>query len=224
MQYLQFSDFKYKGHRIVSYIGRDAPIDPEETRKRIAPIIAQSELTTKRVKLVKKKKKLTLYLYQLDVDARRKIGNKAAINELFARTKEELKKIEEKLRILAEQYDSELRDTMIEHAICAPPRNAALIDKGKESYWNNLIQKVKEDEILLETGAIIAKKQIEKERIASLSQEQKKLEIEVLLGEVMLKATMMRSQLEISGDKEALTKSQEWFRIEKAKIEKQYTS
>lgn len=65
--------------------------------------------------------------------------------------------------------------------------------------------------------------QFEKERLLNLTIEEKEAEKNSLISQAVTKAGIMRNELEIVGDPEALTKAQEYYNTEKLRIEKLYT-
>lgn len=64
--------------------------------------------------------------------------------------------------------------------------------------------------------------QLEAERIASLTAVEKTAELENAIQVLAGRAAMMRSELEIQGDPDALQKSQDWYEAEKVIVETKY--
>lgn len=82
------------------------------------------------------------------------------------------------------------------------------------------IYKLQED--LTEEEKIAIAEQFESDRLNNLTDDERDLEIQMALDNLMNRCVNYRSKLEIQGDKEALAKSQELYNTEKVLIEKKY--
>jgi hypothetical protein len=255
MFFLQFSEEKYQGKKIVRFIGQDAPIDPEETKKIIAPLFEKTPEFEEQQQLGKLKFELSKQQHDINV-AYQKTNEKEQRAELTSqlitdRTEElakleiqiieQLKKTKSDLTVEHARRTEELieleaqinehsvkvrkvqHDLFKEHAIYSAPGNAILINEEDFKHWSALFQKLKPDEFLLENKEIITYRQKDKERIANLSPKQRKEDQHNKLERALIESVKMRNRLEILGDKEALKKSQMWYRKEKASIDQQYT-
>lgn len=64
--------------------------------------------------------------------------------------------------------------------------------------------------------------QFEADRISGLSEEDKSAELQMVKDNLVSQAVAMRNKLEIQGDREALVKSQEWYKAELVIAEEKY--
>ena len=130
--------------------------------------------------------------------------------------------------------------TVIENAMITATRNNKFLDvnmqeicdnRGKTAWlkkdgkWSRreitkLGDEIKAGEITEINDEIIA--QLEAERIAGLSVTDKAKEKESVIASLKTQAVQMRMGLEIQGDKDALSKSQEWYNEEVQKVEVKY--
>lgn len=229
MDYLQFSNRKYKDQRIVKYLNNNAPIDPEETKQKIRPLFEQSKEFKKQQKLALQKSQLHKRQQELISQYSGKIRYRVLDAKKRIEIKEEYIEIGEKLKILEKQIVDHAKNTeniyrklFKINAVYSAPGNAILLNNQKMKHWNKLIQNLKNGELLLEDGTVITKKQFEKERISNLSDDEKAYELQSGLAQKIRLATQMRNNLEIQKDLDALKKSQDWFAAEKEKLEELY--
>jgi hypothetical protein len=68
----------------------------------------------------------------------------------------------------------------------------------------------------------LTSEQLEEVRIQCLSTENKEIEKNQILAEILTRAAIMKSELEIQGDADALTKSQKWHKEQVQLIEEKY--
>ncbi len=229
MHYLQFSNRRYKGQRIVKCISDKAPIDPEETKKKIQPVFEKSEEYKKQQELSAQKVALFKEQHSLNVEYARsfesssKVKRREQIKKRYEAINQELAVLEDKLIEHSKITERTYQELFQKKAVYSTPRNALLIDKEKKEYWEKALQSLKPSELILMDKTIITLEQIEIERIASLTDEKKEKEKNGLIAMAMSQAIQLRNQLEILNDEKALDKSQKWFEAEKAKIEEQYT-
>jgi hypothetical protein len=79
-----------------------------------------------------------------------------------------------------------------------------------------------EDELTEEQKTEIVN-QVEADRIAGLTEEEKTAEKEQLINGLLREAAIMKSELEIQSDPNALQKSQDWYSAEVLKVEEKYS-
>lgn len=235
MKYLQFKNAKYKGQRIVHFIGSDTPVDPEMTKIKVDPLFKKSTEFAEQAELAEQK--FALMKRQIAINARynenvnHETGHWRGPKELQDKLKQEFLSLNEPLADIEKQLvehakicEAKQRRLRIENAVYSAPGNSILLDSEQALKWKKLISEKGDDRILLENEKYVSFAEIEAERVAGLSPAAREHEMKLKIGEVMAQSMHLRNQLEISGDGEALTKAQEWFAAEKAKIERQYTS
>lgn len=226
MFYLQFQNQKYKDQRIVAFVGANPPIDPEETKIKIQPLILESDEFKAHQKLADSKMEL-LNRHQKLLDEyrihRRNATKVKEINDEYALVGTQLNELEPQLVSSFEQIEAKRYKLFNKHAVHSAPGNSILISDDDAKEWLKLLHSVKQNELLLENKEIIKKEQFEISRISELSNEKKQNEKTIKISLLVKKAIAMRSELEIQSDPEALTKSQQWFNAEKQKIEDLYT-
>jgi hypothetical protein len=234
-RYLQFRKEKFKDQRIVAFVGSNAPIDPEETKQKIAPLVEQTPEFAKQQELAARKNELTTQQYRL-IAAFNKLRNpltgqfvgdpkkRQELNAKYAEIQPKLNALETEIIEHSKQTEKVNREIFSANAVYSAPRDAVLIDKDQAKHWSDLIQNVRKNDFLLENGDIVAQDEIEADRIANLSPAERLLEKERSLQTILAQATQMRSQWEIEGHADALEKSQDWYRLAKEEIEAKYTS
>lgn len=233
MYYLQFANITYNEKRIISCIGDNPPIDPEETKKNIRNLFEQTLEFQKQQELSQEKLEFYNQLDFLDSAYNKKVNRrtgkfmgskkeKEKIYSQFLEIKEKLVQLEQKIIDHAKITEEIYKDLFKQNAIYSTPRNAKLLTIEESRKWFEKFQSLKFEERLSEDGTIVTKKDIEKERISKLSNNEKIIEKESKINALMNQVIQMRNKLEIQGDEKALEKSQEWYNLEKAKIEKLY--
>lgn len=233
-KYLQFSKQTYENKRIVLFVGFDPPIDPEMTKQKIKPIIEgseeyakQQELIAKKVEMYKQQLQLNSeYNSRLDPQTGRWIGppvEKKRIQADYVKLGEDLNILEIELSEHAQKCEEIWRGIRVANAVYLAPGNAILIDDEEVQRWVDLLKQKQPGQFLLEDGEIVTETEVEQTRIANLAPENRQAEKEVRIREVLIASMRMRNELEIKGDENALEKAQEWYEVEKAKLEEQYT-
>lgn len=220
MYYLQFKNQKYENQQIVSQLCNDPPIDPEETKKKIEPIIKQTEEYKKQRKLAIEKRKLIGIQIQLIKEYYKSRDDK--INKKYTKISKDLNILEKQLVEHNKLLNQKILDFRIQNAVYSTPKNAILIKDEDIEDWKNLLNKLESGDILLKNKKIIKAEQLEQERIDELSKEEKEEEKASKIQYILNEAIQLRNRLEIQKNKNALKESQEWFEIEKSKIEKKY--
>jgi len=235
MKYLQFSNQKYKGKRLVAFIGENAPVDPEETKLKLKPLFIRTDEYKKQQEFSAQKAALMAEQIKVNKKYNRKVnlktgkfrGSRQEKDELHAEFHEigrKLEELESEIVEHAKKADEAYRQLFQEHKVCSAPRGAILLDKEALKKWSDLFSKLQSDECLCEDGEIVFLADLEAERIAGLSETEKEREKNDIFARKVRAAIQFKNELEIQGDEEALKKSQEWLKLEKAKIEEQYAS
>lgn len=234
MKYLQFSSHKFKDQRIVAFIGNDPPTDPEATKQIVRPLVEQTEeyrqqqeFAAKKLELHKKQNELNSEYHQYYnpsaiIKWQGLPGRQKEIQIEYVQIQRELEDLEKEIVEHAKKCDEIWKQIRIDNAVCLAPRNAVLLDDDESKKWGDLINQKRLDQHLLENGEIISNEEIELERIAELTPEARQAEKEAQLSGALGMSMHLRQELEIKGDSDALTKAQEWYKLESEKIEKRY--
>lgn len=234
MRYLQFSNQKFKDQRIVAFIGNDPPTDPEATKQIVRPLVEkteeyrqQQEFAAKKLELHRQQGELNAEYHQHFNHATKKWqglpGRQNEIQTEYVRIGKELEDLEKEIVEHAKICDEVWKQIRIDNTVCLAPGNAILIDDEESQKWGDLINQKRIGQHLLESGEIISDEEIELERLAALTPEKRQAEKEVHLSDAMIKSMHLRQELEIKGDSDALTKAQDWYKLESERIEKRYS-
>lgn len=234
MQYIQFSSRIYKGQRIVKFIGDKAPVDPVRSYEIITPLLLGSKEYEEQKDLIKSRMELVIKQKELNSRFKRKynkkqkkfLGSKKEENEInleYAGLSEEINRITDLINSKAIDLEKKRIELAIENAIYVPPRNAVLVSNEEIKEIANKFLKLQQNELLLEDGTVITNNQLELERIANLTIDERKFEKGQQYALRVAQAAQMKTELEVQGDLKALEKSQEWLKKEKEIIEQRYS-
>jgi hypothetical protein len=236
MRYLQCDPRrKYHGKRVVLYLGDKASIDPESTKHKIKPLVEATpeykklgELATrKRMFIDKQQRLLNKHKKLLDPIT----GRPAAIDQSAERKIQveyiqiapKLEAIEKELNAHIPEMEAARLKILKENAVYFTPKDAVLLSPAEAGDWWHRIADLAEDELILESGEVIKQADFETARVEELSQEEKLKEKKAKIGQTLAAAIQFQTELEIIGDKDALQKAQEWCKLEREKIEEQYS-
>jgi hypothetical protein len=223
--YLQFAKVRYKDKRIASFVSDGAPVDPEASKRKVRPLIEQTPEFLEQKRLSDQKGQWSIQQGRLDIKYRstRNRAKKAQITAEYIKVGEDLEKIEQELISQAGVVEKVYQKIFRENSVFSAPRNAMLLSETEAKEWKRAFEKLGPGDFLLEDKTIVSHNQLEEERIGALSDEEFQKERDALIMRKTQLAAQLRSELEIQGIPDALTKAQDWFRTEKAKIEEQYT-
>jgi len=233
MDYLQFSDLQFRGKKIVSFVGTEAPIEPIETARLVKPLILDSDEYKKQQELTAKRGELMREQHELNLEFKKKYNPKlkkytgpkheeSRIQTEFSKKAELIKELEIEIEENAKLIDQKTLELRHENSVCSAPRNSILLNKAESKSWRKKLNETNSNEFLLEDGTLITKKEFELDRISQLSEAEKQAEKKSRLVGAVAQASKMRGDWEIQGVPDALEKAQKWYEKEKQLIEERY--
>lgn len=256
---------------VVAVGNADGFVDAEATKKKVIPVLADTEVYKKIDDIKKQMQTYVNYAQQAKQRykvARSKTDKDKLWNE-YVKYRNLATELQEPLKPLAVELQEKQKELLIEHAeyfvlrgnehyitdiegkefgelIVEAVQAGEVVTKDKEKivdnrgrkFWikssgtwiNSEITKLGdvptsgaiEEKDLLDEQTQEISEQLETKRIANLTTAQKKIEKDLKIINLITRAGQMKSELEVQGDAEALSKSQNWLSEETAKLDMIY--
>lgn len=177
MRYM--ANFKVLGGQKIIVNFEKRPVDVEETKKVIAPLIEETDLFQDRVALLSRRVYLIAHLNEIETRKGNHQKELNSVNEDLTEVNEQLQAVSTDLKDLSEKLFSE-------NAVYSEVRNTVIPTVEMYKTWNEL----QIGEFLTTEGEVLTIADIERIRISKMSREQKQAELKVvkrLLAEKHLK-------------------------------------
>ena len=220
-------NFKKIGNKEVVVSIDDPPVDPLESNRKMYEVLETNEGFQIRKNLMEAYNKALLEKRDINSTYYQAFANKneSVLQDLktkYRLKEEQLKEIDRQVAELNVKYSEEWETIRRETLVYSTPKNGKLITVDQAEKLQNRLDNLERGHLLTTNEEILNKRDIEKDRVRSLSPEEREKEKLLKLKKAMVRSKEIKLESEIEGDSDSVSKAKTHFEKEKKQINELY--